>query len=170
VPDHPDLPHLNAQGELHMVDVAAKPATHRRAVARGQLLTRPDVVELVRSGKAPKGDVMAVARVAGVIAAKRTSEWIPLAHPVPLSGVEIDIQMGVDRFQVTARCETVARTGVEMEALTAVSAALLTLYDMLKARDRAMTMSQIQLLQKSGGRSGDFQRQGEDHADRDIDQ
>lgn len=155
-----DLPHLNAAGQVHMVDVGAKDETKRRAVAEGSLVTRPDVADLVRAGDAPKGDVLAVARVAAIMAAKRTSEWIPLAHPLALSHVGVDIVVAEDRFTVTVVTETLARTGVEMEALTAVSAALLTLYDMLKAQDRAMVMTGVQLVNKSGGRSGDYHREG----------
>jgi cyclic pyranopterin phosphate synthase len=143
-----------------MVDVGSKAETRRRAVAEGFLYSRPEVVDLVRQGSAPKGDVLAVARVAAIMAAKRCSDWIPLAHPIPLSHVSVDIAVQEDRLKVTAVTETVGRTGVEMEALTAVSAGLLTLYDMLKAQDRGMVMSGIQLVEKSGGRSGDYRRQG----------
>lgn len=159
LPDHPELPHLDAQGHVHMVDVGAKDVTRRRAQAEGFLTARAEVLELVRSGRAPKGDVLGVARVAGIMAAKKTSEWIPLAHPLALSHVSLEIEIEPLQFRVSAVVETMGRTGVEMEALTAVSAALLTLYDMLKAQDRAMTMSSIRLVRKSGGRSGDFERQ-----------
>lgn len=143
-----------------MVDVGAKAITAREAVAEGRIMTRPDVVRLVSSGQAPKGDVLAVARVAAVVAAKRTSEWIPLAHPINLAGVEVEVRAEENAFHVVASVKTVGQTGVEMEALTAVSAALLTLYDMLKAQDRSMTITGIRLLSKSGGRSGQFVRKG----------
>ncbi|AEJ39151.1 molybdenum cofactor biosynthesis protein C [Sulfobacillus acidophilus TPY] len=155
---HRDFPHLNDAGEVHMVDVAAKPSTPRRAVAEGRLVTTPEVVNLVRQHAAPKGDVLAVARVAAIQAAKRTAEWIPLAHPVPLTHVAVEISPEPDGFRVLATVETVWATGVEMEALTAVTAALLTLYDMLKARDRGMVMTGVQLVEKTGGRSGTYRR------------
>ncbi len=152
------LPHLNTQGHVHMVDVGAKAETTRQAVAEGRILTRPDVVATVSSGQTPKGDVLAVSRVAAVMAAKRTAEWIPLAHPIALSSVDVEVEVEESAIRVVARVQTVGRTGVEMEALTAVSAGLLTLYDMLKAQDRAMTISGVRLLAKSGGRSGEFVR------------
>ena len=160
--EHPVLPHLTVEGHVHMVDVGGKNETRRLAVAEGYLLARPDVVRLVESGRAPKGDVMAVARVAGVMAAKKTSEWIPLAHPLALSAVGVEVSIEESKFKVVATVETVGRTGVEMEALTAVSAALLTLYDMLKAQDRAMAITGVRLMAKSGGRSGDFMRKDGD--------
>lgn len=152
------LPHLNARGEVHMVRVSDKPSTPRRARARGLIYTRPEVIDAVRQGTAIKGDVLAVARVAGVMAAKHTPDWIPLAHPVALSGTEILLSLEEDHIRVEATVETVGPTGVEMEAMTAVSAALLTIYDMLKAQDRGMTMAGICLLEKSGGRSGHYVR------------
>ena len=160
--EHPDLPHLTAEGHVHMVNVGGKNETRRRAVAEGYLEARPEVVQLVAAGRAPKGDVLAVARVAGVIAAKKTADWIPLAHPLALSAVEVEVAAEPSGFKVVARVETVGRTGVEMEALTAVSAALLTLYDMLKAQDRSMTITAVRLMAKSGGRSGDFSRKDDD--------
>jgi cyclic pyranopterin phosphate synthase len=152
------LPHLNARGEVHMVNVSGKPVTVRRARAEGVIHTRPEVVDAVRRGALPKGDVLAVARVAAVMAAKRTADWVPLAHPVPLAGVAVDIVPETDGFRVTAEVWTEAQTGVEMEALTAVTAGLLTLYDMMKKADRAMTLGPIRLLDKTGGQSGDFRR------------
>jgi cyclic pyranopterin phosphate synthase len=145
-----------------MVEVGGKPVTARRAVAEGWIATKPEVVALCLSGRAPKGDVLAVARVAGILGAKRTAEWIPLAHPVALTGVEVDITPDEEhgRFRVVATVHTRDRTGVEMEALTAVTAALLTLYDMLKAVDRAMEIGPVRLVEKSGGRSGHFVREG----------
>lgn len=157
--DHPQLPHLNQRGEMHMVSVGDKAETERVARAVGTLETRADVIQLVREGTAPKGDVLAVARVAAVMAVKRTAEWIPLAHPIPITGVEVVVEPEECRFRVEVTVKTVGRTGVEMEALTGVSAALLTLYDMLKAQDRAMTIAGVQILYKSGGRSGTFMRE-----------
>jgi cyclic pyranopterin phosphate synthase len=155
------LSHLNARGEVYMVDVGAKPATAREAVAEGFLALSPEALALVREGRSGKGDVLAVARVAAIQAAKRTAELIPLCHPLPLTALEVEIgeaplPQGVGqglRCQVTAR--TTGPTGVEMEALTGVQVGLLTLYDMLKSADRAMTIGPVQLLRKSGGRSGD---------------
>ncbi|MBX5467784.1 MAG: cyclic pyranopterin monophosphate synthase MoaC [Firmicutes bacterium] len=139
-----------------MVDIGNKPNTVRRAVAEGYLRTRPEVVALALSGQAKKGDVFAVARVAGILAAKRTAEWIPLAHPIPLTAVTVEIQPQSEGFRVEATVQTLAATGVEMEALTAVSAALLTIYDMLKAVDRGMVLEGVRLLEKSGGQSGRY--------------
>ncbi|MCY0897629.1 MAG: cyclic pyranopterin monophosphate synthase MoaC [Firmicutes bacterium] len=165
MPSHDELPHLDEAGHVHLVDVADKPVTRRRAVATGRLLTRAAVVELVKAGQAPKGDVLATARLAAIQAVKRTSDWIPLAHPVPVEHIAVDVAMDTAAFRVRVAVETTAKTGVEMEALTGVSAALLTLYDMLKAQDRAMTMTDIQLELKTGGRSGEFRRSGADQAD-----
>ncbi len=144
-----------------MVSVGGKDETKRTAVAEGRLLTKPDVVALVLQGQAPKGDVLAVARVAAVMAVKRTAEWIPLAHPIPITGVDVVIEAETEGFHVQVTVETVGQTGVEMEALTGVSAALLTLYDMLKARDRSMTLTAVRLREKHGGRSGDYVREGD---------
>ncbi len=154
-----DLPHLTPTGEVHMVRVSEKADTVRRAVAEGRLQARAEVVDLVREQAAPKGDALASARIAAIMAVKRTWEWIPLAHPIAISGVSCDVEVEDEGFHVTVSVETVGKTGVEMEALTGVSAALLTLYDMLKARDRSMTMGQIRLVSKSGGRSGDYRRE-----------
>lgn len=153
--------HLNARGEVHMVEVGSKPATRRFARASGRLRARKDICAAVQEGRIPKGDVLAVSRVAGIMAAKKTSEWIPLCHPLALSSVEIVITVEAQAFYVEAAVETTGPTGAEMEALTAVSASLLTLYDMLKGMDRAMEISEVALLEKSGGRSGHFVRQGE---------
>ncbi|MFZ9621350.1 MAG: cyclic pyranopterin monophosphate synthase MoaC [Prochlorococcaceae cyanobacterium] len=156
----PELTHLNAAGEVHMVDVGDRPATLRQASAEGLLVMQPDVLALILEGKAPKGDVLAVARVAAIQAAKRTWELIPLCHPIALSGVAVAIAPCSDnsglRVEVSAR--TSGSTGVEMEALTAVQVCLLTLYDMLKSADPAMTITGVRLLSKSGGRHGDWQR------------
>ena len=161
-----NLSHLNSRGEVHMVDVSAKPATLREAVAEGFLAVAADALALVREGRAGKGDVLAVARVAAIQAAKRTAELIPLCHPLPLSSLAVVISEAPlpDGSGVGLRCEatagTTGPTGVEMEALTAVQVGLLTLYDMLKSVDREMTIGPVRLLRKSGGRSGDWVRPG----------
>ncbi|MBO9405733.1 MAG: cyclic pyranopterin monophosphate synthase MoaC [Thermomicrobium sp.] len=156
-----ELTHLDERGQARMVDVAEKPETHRVAVARGRVSLRPETLQLVREGRAAKGDVLAVARVAGIMAAKRTAELIPLCHPLPLTKVEVDVRTNEQDtcLEIEARVETVSRTGVEMEALTAVAVAALTVYDMLKAVDRGMTIDRIQLIEKAGGRSGTWRRE-----------
>lgn len=150
------LTHLNASGEVHMVDVADRAATARRATAEGFLAMAPEVLALVLEGRAGKGDVLAVARVAAIQAAKRTWELIPLCHPIALAGVEVVIEPSADghglRLEASAR--TTGQTGVEMEALTAVQVGLLTLYDMVKSADPAMTIGPVRLLRKEGGRNG----------------
>jgi cyclic pyranopterin phosphate synthase len=152
------LSHLNDKGEARMVDVSAKDATERRAVAEGFIAMAPATLDLILAGEAPKGDVLATARIAGIMAAKRTHELIPLCHPLPLTQVTVDFTPSRDpaglRVEATAKVD--AKTGVEMEALTAVSIACLTIYDMCKAVDRAMSFSGIRLVQKTGGRSGTF--------------
>ncbi len=159
-----ELTHLDERGQARMVDVAAKPETHRVAVARGRVSLRPETLQLVREGRAAKGDVLAVARVAGIMAAKRTAELIPLCHPLPLTKVEVDVRTNEQDtcLEIEARVETVSRTGVEMEALTAVAVAALTVYDMLKAVDRGMTIDRIQLIEKAGGRSGTWRREDDE--------
>ena len=158
----PQLSHLNAAGEVHMVEVGDRPATARQATAEGFIQMAPEVLALVLEGRAPKGDVLAVARVAAIQAAKRTWELIPLCHPIALSGVSVELVPAADgsglRLLATAR--TIGPTGVEMEALTAVQVGLLTLYDMLKSADPAMTIGPVRLLAKSGGRGGEWQRHG----------
>lgn len=156
----PSLTHLNAAGEVHMVEVGDRPATRREARAEGGLLLRPEVLAQVLEGRAPKGDVLAVARVAAIQAAKRTWELIPLCHPIALSGVDVLIEPAADGsgLRIEAAARTTGSTGVEMEALTAVQVGLLTLYDMLKSADPAMTITGVRLLSKSGGRHGDWQR------------
>ncbi len=147
-----------------MVDVGGKPATHRRAVAEGVLTLSPQALSLLAPGANPKGDALAVARIAGIQAAKRTADLIPLCHPLPLTRVAVEIEApppgklpaGRAEIRVTATVETHARTGVEMEALTAVTGALLALYDMLKSADRTMSLTSVRLLEKTGGRSGAF--------------
>jgi cyclic pyranopterin phosphate synthase len=150
------LTHFDARGEARMVDVADKPETHRVAVAAGRIRMLAATLALVQSGSAKKGDVLGVARVAAIQAAKRTSELIPLCHPVPLTSVAVDftIDAAANAVECRATVECTARTGVEMEALTAVQVGLLTIYDMCKAVDRGMTMEAIRLLEKRGGKSG----------------
>ena len=156
------LTHLDDQGRARMVDVSAKPATTREAVAEGLVRMAPQTLALALAGGGAKGEVRAVAEIAGVMAAKRTAELIPLCHPLALSAVKVEVAPAPDGagLGVTARVRTTGPTGVEMEALTAVSVACLTLYDMLKAVDRAMTIDGVRLLEKSGGVSGDFRRGG----------
>ena len=152
-----ELTHLDEQGHAKMVDVTAKESTARRAVAAGEVVVRSETLDLIRDRKLPKGDVFAVARVAGIMAAKRTAEWIPLCHPLPLSSVSVNF--GVDETRnaicIEAEVKCFGVTGVEMEALTAVCAAGLTIYDMCKAVDRSARIERVRLLRKSGGKSGD---------------
>jgi cyclic pyranopterin phosphate synthase len=152
------LTHFDAEGQAHMVDVSAKAATHRVAVAEGRIRMQPATLALIRSGSARKGDVLGVARIAGIQGAKRTSELIPLCHPIALTRVAIDFVLDEADSAVVCRAtaECTGPTGVEMEALTAVSAALLTVYDMCKAADRSMTITDVHLREKSGGRSGHY--------------
>ena len=147
-----------------MVDVSAKPETAREAVARARLRMLPATLRAIREGNAPKGDVLGVARTAGVLAAKRTSDLIPLCHPLRITGVDITFTPEARRGELTveASVRTVDKTGVEMEALTAVSVAALTIYDMCKAVDRGMTIEAVRLVHKAGGKSGEFRREGED--------
>ncbi len=152
------LTHLDAEGRARMVDVTDKPVTSREAVAEGFIRMAAATLELARTGAGKKGDVRAVAEIAGVMAAKKTAELIPLCHPLPLSKVQVEVGEVADGsgLRVTTRVRTTGQTGVEMEALTACSVACLTLYDMLKAADKAMVIEGIRLLQKTGGASGDF--------------
>lgn len=152
LPD-PALSHLRADGSVHMVDVSGKAPTKRRAVATGAIRMPAETLALVRDGRAKKGDVLAVARVAGIMAAKRTADLIPLCHPLPLASVAVDLALGDDGITATATVETTAVTGVEMEALTAVSVALLTIYDMVKSAGHGMTIDAIRLVEKTGGKS-----------------
>lgn len=154
-----ELTHLTGDGRVHMVDVGDKPATVRWARAEGLVYARPEALEAVRAGTAAKGDVPAVTRVAAIMAAKRTAEIVPLCHPISLSGIEVTVEVRADHIRVEVLARAVGPTGVEMEALTAVSAACLTVYDMLKGLDRAMTIGPIRLLEKAGGRSGHFRRE-----------
>ncbi|MEG2031433.1 MAG: cyclic pyranopterin monophosphate synthase MoaC [Janthinobacterium sp.] len=153
------LTHFDAQGQAHMVDVAAKPATHRIAIAEGRITMLPATLALIASGSAKKGDVLGIARIAGIMAAKKTSELIPLCHPLALTRVAVDFELlaSENAVQCRATVETVGPTGVEMEALTAVQIALLTIYDMCKAADRGMTMTGVRVLEKHGGKSGSWQ-------------
>lgn len=155
------LTHLDDQGRAHMVNVSAKPVTPRRAVAEAVVRMAPETLVAVTQGKIPKGDVFAAARIAGIQAAKQTSGLIPLCHPLMIDAVEISIDAaGPDHLRIQAVCIVEARTGVEMEALTAAAVAALTIYDMAKAIDRGMTIGPIRLLEKSGGRSGDWTSDG----------
>ena len=160
------LTHFDSQGQAHMVDVAEKPATRRSAVAGGKIRMQPSTAALIQSGHAKKGDVLGIARVAGIMAAKKTSDLIPLCHPLALThvGITLDVHAAADPsdpadlpyVQCTATAETVGPTGVEMEALTAVQVALLTIYDMCKAADRGMVITDVHLLEKHGGKSGSY--------------
>ncbi|MDR7437373.1 MAG: cyclic pyranopterin monophosphate synthase MoaC [Armatimonadota bacterium] len=158
-----ELTHVDASGRLRMVDVSDKPATLRVAVARGEVRMRPATLAQIRDHQVAKGDVLAVAHVAGVLAAKRADQLIPLAHPLPLTGVDLSFRLDdrASAVQIEATVRTRAPTGVEMEALVAVAAAALTIYDMCKAVDREMTIDRIRLVRKTGGRSGDYRRPGE---------
>lgn len=153
------LTHLNERGEAHIVDIGDKATTKRRAVAQARIVALPATVDTIMGGRLKKGDALAVARIAGIMAAKKTSELIPLCHPIPLTKVSVDIAPdGPEAIRIEAAAETTGQTGVEMEALVAASTAALTLYDMAKAIDRAMVLTDICLLEKSGGKSGDFLR------------
>ncbi|MBY0582152.1 MAG: cyclic pyranopterin monophosphate synthase MoaC [Sphingomonas sp.] len=153
-----DLTHLDHAGAAHMVDVGGKTDTVREAVARGRITMSEEAARAIRDGSVKKGDVLAVARIAGIMAAKKTAELIPLCHPLPLSRVAIDLATDATGVTVTATCACTGKTGVEMEALTAASVALLTIYDMAKAIDKAMTIDAVQLTSKTGGKSGDWRR------------
>lgn len=150
------LTHIDERGQAHMVDVGHKPITEREAVARGWVVMQPETLALIQSGGLPKGDVFAAARLAGIMAAKRTYEIIPLAHPLPLDSVAVDVRAdeAASAVEITATVRVTARTGAEMEALTAVAVAGLTIYDMAKAVDRSMHIESVRLLKKSGGESG----------------
>lgn len=154
------LSHFNARGEAHMVDVGDKSETERRAVAEGCITMHAETLQRIIEGDNKKGDVLGVARIAGIMAAKKTAELVPLCHPLALTHVDIELAADTDRLAVSCKAtvETLANTGVEMEALTAVQISLLTIYDMCKAMDRGMVIERVQLLSKSGGQSGDWQR------------
>ena len=153
-----ELSHINARGEASMVDVAGKTVTERVAIAEGFVVMERDTLRLIEAGDAPKGDVLAAARIAGIMAAKRTQDLIPLCHQLALSKVSVDFELSPETpgVRVEAMAKALGQTGVEMEALTAVAVASLTLYDMLKARDKGMRIEGIRLLSKTGGKSGDF--------------
>jgi len=153
------LTHLDAKGQAHIVDIGEKAITRRRAVAQARLMGEADTIATIMGGTLKKGDALAVARIAGIMAAKKTSELIPLCHPIPLTKVSVEIERDGDgAILILATAETTGQTGVEMEALVAASTAALTLYDMAKAIDRAMVVSDMCLVEKSGGKSGDFRR------------
>ena len=155
-----ELTHFNQEGDAQMVDVGEKAVTHRTAIAEGRVIVQPETLTLIRKGGHKKGDVLGVARVAGILAAKKTAELVPLCHPLNLTSIEIDLKPRDNPPAVycRSRVETRGQTGVEMEALTAVQIALLTVYDMCKAVDRGMTMQDIRLVRKSGGKSGQWER------------
>jgi len=152
------LTHLDDEGRARMVDVSQKPVTDREALAEGFVRMKPSTLALAVTGTGKKGDVRAVAELAGVMAAKRTSDLIPLCHPLLLTKIEVTVAEAAEGLSVTSRVRTSGQTGVEMEALTAVSVACLTIYDMLKAADKAMTIEGVRLVEKSGGASGDYRR------------
>lgn len=152
------FPHLNAAGEARMVDVSAKDVTAREATAAGVVLLSGDCVAALRDGALPKGDALAVARIAGIQGTKKTPDLIPLCHPLPISGVDVDLQVSDRGVEITATVRTTGRTGVEMEALTGVATAALAVIDMVKAVDKQAVISEVRVLAKSGGRSGDWTR------------
>ena len=156
------LTHFDAAGQAHMVDVGSKTVSHRVAIASGRIRMKPETLELIRSGSARKGDVLGIARIAAIQGAKRTADLIPLCHPIALTrvAVEFDTDTAASTATCTARVECEGRTGVEMEALTAVQVGLLTIYDMLKAADRGMVIEEVRLLEKHGGKSGSFVAEG----------
>ena len=155
-----ELTHLDERGRARMVDVSDKDVTRREATARAVVRMRPETARLIQTGGVAKGDVLAVAQVAGVMGAKRTPDLIPLCHPLPITGVDMDFRLDVERaeLEIRATVRVTGRTGVEMEALTAVSVAALTVYDMCKAVDRGMTIGDVELLHKAGGKSGEYVR------------
>ena len=157
-PKSASLTHFDAQGQAHMVDVGAKASTERIAVASGRIRMQPATLALIEAGHAKKGDVLGVARLAGIMGAKKTSDLIPLCHPIALTRVAVDFEVLTESAEVlcTATAQTVGQTGVEMEALTAVQVALLTIYDMCKAVDRGMVIGDVKLLEKHGGKSGSW--------------
>jgi cyclic pyranopterin phosphate synthase len=161
-----ELTHFDADGQAHMVDVSAKAETHRVARAGGTIRMRPETLMLIESGSAKKGDVIGVARVAAIQGAKRTSELVPLCHPIAITRIAVDFEVvrAASELRCTAQVETFGRTGVEMEALTAVQVGLLTVYDMCKAVDRGMVIGDVRLLEKRGGKSGDWRADAGDPA------
>jgi len=164
--EQPQLSHVGPSGEARMVDVSQKDVTDRQATASAVVRMKPAVLDALVSGELPKGDALATARVAGVLAAKRTSEWIPMCHPLSLSWVRVDFsRIGPDEMSIRCTAKTAARTGVEMEALTGAAAAALTLYDMAKAADKGIVIGPIQLEHKIGGKSGSYRRASAGNAD-----
>ena len=157
-PSGQSLTHLDEQGRARMVDVGWKPVTHREAVARGSVLMQRDTLNLIQAGLVKKGDVLTIAQLAGIMGAKRAAELIPLCHPLPLNKVDVELELDAaqSRVNITATASTSGKTGVEMEALTAVTVAALSVYDMCKAVDRAMRISEVRLVRKQGGQSGDI--------------
>lgn len=157
------LTHLDESGSARMVDVGAKPDTERMAVAGGSVYMQPETLRLIREGALKKGDVLTIARLAGIMGAKKTSELIPLCHPLPLTHIDLELMLdeAKNAVHITATARTIGKTGVEMEALTAVTTAALTVYDMAKAVDRAMRLSDIRLLEKHGGQHGDYVAEAE---------
>ncbi len=153
------LTHIDESGAARMVDVTHKDVTQREAIAEGEILMSRKIIEMIVDGKAPKGNVLETARIAGIMAAKRTWDLIPLCHPLEITGVDVRFKVEEDRIKVESQVSVPGRTGVEMEALTAVSVALLTIYDMCKAVDKRMVISDIKLMRKSGGKSGSFVRE-----------
>lgn len=154
-----DLTHFNAAGEAHMVDVGEKAVTQRLAIAEGRIYMFGETMKLITCGEHKKGDVLGIARLAGIMAAKKTADLIPLCHPIPITHISLDLQTEKDHVYCQATVKTDGKTGVEMEALTAVQICLLTIYDMCKAVDRGMRMTDIQLQEKAGGKSGHWQRE-----------
>lgn len=159
---HDDFTHLDPMGRARMVDVTPKEPTHRRAIAKGRVEMTPDTASAVARGAIAKGDVLSVARVAGIQAAKRTSDLIPLCHPLLIGAVNVNFEIGDEHIDIEASVETVGRTGVEMEALTACSVAALTIYDMCKSLDKGMKITEVALWEKTGGKSGIYHRPGSD--------
>ena len=153
-----ELTHLSETGEAHMVDVGDKDVSRRIAVAEGMVVMSPDLVERFITGDLPKGDAAALARIAGIMGAKKTSELIPLCHPIPLTSAEVSLESAGHGVRITASVSTTSQTGVEMEAMTAVSVAALTIYDMVKGAERGVTIEAVRLLKKEGGRSGTWER------------
>jgi len=159
---HDDFTHLDPQGRARMVDVTPKEPTHRRAIARARISMTPDTASAVARGAIAKGDVLAVARVAGIQAAKRTADLIPLCHPLLIGAVNVNFEIGDDHIDVETSVETVGRTGVEMEALTGCSVAALTVYDMCKSLDKSIVIGELALWEKTGGKSGTYHRKAND--------
>lgn len=155
-----ELTHIDREGQVHMVDVGAKKDTQRTAIASGQIYMKKETLDLIRNHKMKKGDPLVIAQIAGIMGAKQTSHLIPLCHPIPLTSCDVTLTQGDESIYVEACAKTIGKTGIEMEALTAVSIALLTIYDMCKAVDKDMRIADICLIEKSGGRSGHYVRKG----------